>query len=118
MGSNTSIHHHLWAHFDVYKKLCGDVGIPLHHYAFPQMTWDALEKKEKQKDKQQILDNVLTKSKAIKEFSRDTILHAVTQFVVCDNQVCPLKIRHGMVTQSGCRLSRWQARQHSKIAWW
>lgn len=44
------------------------------------------EAKKKGKEGQKALDGVFCKSK-LKEFSRDGVLRAVAEFVVCNNQV-------------------------------
>jgi len=77
-GSNSSVRHHLRAHFEVYKKGCLDAKVPLHHYAIPCKVWMAImAPTEKGKKKQEMLDNVVRKGERPKEFSRDGVLCAV-----------------------------------------
>ena len=48
---------------------------------------------EKLKGKKQTkIDNMLEKSRAPHEFTREGVLHAVAQFVACDDQVAPLVV--------------------------
>lgn len=69
----------------------------MHHHAFPREIWATLTKKgRKAKEGQGTLQ--FKKVDVAKEFSEDGILHAVTQFVVCDDQVCQC------VDFMGCRL--------------
>jgi DNA recombination-dependent growth factor C len=46
------------------------------------------EKRKKKGKEQLTLDDVVVKEAFPKEFSREAILRAVTQFVICDDQVC------------------------------
>lgn len=87
-GSNTSMRHHLRSHWEEYQKGCLEAGIPLHHYAVPRHIWKKISEKRKKKGKEQLtLDDVVVKEAFPKEFSHEAILCAVTQFVVCDDQV-------------------------------
>jgi hypothetical protein len=89
-GHNSTCRYHLRGHWDVYKAACGKASLALHHHAMPRNIWEALVNREKAKDNekkkgQQTLS--LTKITGPKEFTRGGILHAVAQFVVCDDQV-------------------------------
>ena len=77
--------HHCQMHFDVYKEKCKEAKLPLHHHAFPPKIWKMLTKKGKGKEGQGMLQ--FAKVKVLKEFSEDGILHAVTQFVICNDWV-------------------------------
>ncbi|KAM6504371.1 hypothetical protein JOM56_001314 [Amanita muscaria] len=59
----------------------------MHHFVLPRDTWAKMnEQKKKGKKSQQTLDAVVVKEKLAKEFSCNSILHAATQFVVCNDQ--------------------------------
>ena len=73
---------HICSHFDVYKERCEEKGIPMNHHAIPQ----GLVKKQAKRGTQQTLEDAFQKV-AVKEFLRDEVLKAVTEFVVCNNQV-------------------------------
>jgi len=58
-----------------------------NHHAIPR---DILKENEEAKlkgKKQTKIDNILEKSTAPQEFTREAVLHAVAQFVACDDQV-------------------------------
>jgi F0F1-type ATP synthase membrane subunit b/b' len=45
------------------------------------------EKEKKKKKKQVMLDRKFEKLKKLIEYTRDNVLHAVAQFIMCDDQV-------------------------------
>ena len=49
--------------------------------------WKAMEADKQMKGKQSKLDGTFEKITGPKEFTRDGALHAVSQFVACDDQV-------------------------------
>jgi hypothetical protein len=68
----------------LYKEKCEKAGIPVNHHAIPPklaQIHDAAAKAESQTT----LDGVLFKGPEI--FTQQATLHAVAQFVACDNQV-------------------------------
>ena len=65
-----------------------------HHHAVPQAIAKARKQtKQQEKDGQGTLDGVFQKASKQNEFLKDTVLKAVAEFVVCDDQVrtslCP-----------------------------
>jgi hypothetical protein len=89
-GGNSSCCHHVCTHFDIYKQKCTAAGLTVHHHTIPRSVWTRiLAEKEGRKPKvQQTLDASLKTKERPQEFTREGILHAIAQFVVCDNQVC------------------------------
>lgn len=87
-GSNTSCRQHARQHFDLYKSLCEKAGISTHHWAIPRPIWADMQAGRKKHKKQMTLDSVVQKRRGPKEFTREGLLHAVTQWVACDDQVC------------------------------
>lgn len=83
----SSLRYHIRSHhFDVYQRRCVEAGIEMHHRAVPP---ELLSPKPAKKTggTQTTLDAALAKVVVPKEFSKTTLLRAVAQFVVCDNQV-------------------------------
>ena len=89
-GGNSSCHHHVRTHFDIYKQKCTAAGLTVHHHAIPHSVWTRiLTVKEGRKPKvQQTLDASLKTKERPKEFTCEGILHAIAQFIICNNQVC------------------------------
>ncbi|KAF8230232.1 hypothetical protein L208DRAFT_1282810, partial [Tricholoma matsutake] len=54
--------------------------------AIPHVMWKAMEADKQMKGKQLKLDRSFEKITGPKEFTRDGALHAVSQFVACNNQ--------------------------------
>ncbi|KAK2464611.1 hypothetical protein APHAL10511_003400 [Amanita phalloides] len=81
VGGNSLCWQHIRSHFDVYEERCEEKGIPINHHA---ILW-GLVKKQAKRGTQQTLEDAFQKV-AVKEFSRDEVLKAVAEFVVCDNQ--------------------------------
>ena len=84
-GSNSSCRQHIRGHYTLYKERCRELGLTEHHHAVPREIAKAEEKKLL-KGGQQRLDDVFQRA-VPKEFSRQGILKAVAEFVVCDDQV-------------------------------
>ena len=110
MGGNSSCRLHVRVHYNLYKEKCQTTEIPVHHHAIPWDIWrNIVVKKEGKKIQvQQTLDMSLTKIIGPKEFTRDGILHAVAQHVVCDDQMSPRSIWLGY--------SRWWKRKLLAVA--
>ena len=87
-GSNSICQYHAWSHWEIYKEKCSQANLTLHHHAVPHDLWAEIMKKPKKKGKggQQTL--ILPKVVGPKEYIQDDVLHAVAQFMVCDDQVC------------------------------
>jgi hypothetical protein len=89
VGGNSGCRVHARSHFQAYKQQCDAAGIKVHHHAMPRKLFNAMkedEAKGKEGSKQQsTLDNIVVKEKV--EFSRENILHEVSKFVACGNQV-------------------------------
>lgn len=76
----------------VYKEECAKLGIKESQHAIPRELLN-LKKKESLKKRQKVadplqrsLDGMFDKAQMTK-FSRKDVLHAVAEFVVCDDQV-------------------------------
>ena len=69
----------------------------------PHKVWEKITAPAKKgKKKQQMLNNVVRKGERLKEFSYNDVLHAVTWFVVCDDQI-RLQIQMGQECAEGGR---------------
>jgi hypothetical protein len=92
MGSNTSCRAHIRSHYEIYKARCEEGGIELNERCIPRQILKKaqLQAVGKSTSTQMTLDNVLEVAKPC-EFSKDNILHAVAQLVVCDDQVCNMQ---------------------------
>ena len=82
VGSNSLCRQHIRSHYDIYKTRCNEQGLKAHHHAIPQ----EMLKKEMRMG-QQTLAEAFQKVLKLKEFSREAVVRAVGQFVVCDDQV-------------------------------
>ena len=73
----------------MYSTKCKEAGIAEHHWAVDHNVWEVMQAKAAGKAGkiQSKIDAMFGKGSLPKEFTRDGILHAVTQFVVCDDQV-------------------------------
>ena len=95
-GGNSSCRRHIASmHYRLYVKRCKEGGIRETEQATPKKIWAARLVKEKEKMKkaesgaplQLTLDGVVQKVETPTTFSRTAILDAVTQHVVCGDQV-------------------------------
>jgi hypothetical protein len=86
-GSNLSCRQHARQHWELYERKCKETNTPIHHWAIPRVMWKAMEADKQMKGKQSKLDGTFEKITGPKEFTRDGALHAVSQFVACDDQV-------------------------------
>ncbi len=107
-GNSTCRRHIVSLHYGVYVARCKEGGIKETEQATPKKVWAAKitkETKEKERKKatggaqlQLTLDSVVQKVETPTAFSRTAILDAVTQHVVCGDQVCVTpSISHGSV---------------------
>ena len=73
----------------MYKTKCAELKVPEHHHAIPREIVRAnIEAKKRAKEGQLNLGGMfLQKTVAVKEFSREDVLHTVAEFIVCDDQV-------------------------------
>ena len=76
---------HIQHHYELYATQCKQVDIPINHHAMSQKIFNEMVE-EKKVHKQTTLDGAFSKQN-IQEFMREGVLHAVAQFVTCDNQV-------------------------------
>jgi hypothetical protein len=86
-GSNSSCRAHARQHWELYQSMCKENDIPIHHWAIPCAIWKVREEERQMKKKQPKLDGTFERITGPKEFTRDGALHAVSQFVACDDQV-------------------------------
>jgi hypothetical protein len=88
-GGNSTCRAHIRNHYDVYKMRCQKENIPENHHAIPRPLW-----KRMQADKKQVklmtqtkLDVAVHLVNRPQTFTREGVLHAVAQFIACDDQV-------------------------------
>ena len=88
-GGNSSCQQHIRQHYDVYQQRCKEENIPEHHWAIPRPIWKKMqeEKKGTMGERQGTLDELIRKPSGPQVFTRDNVLHSVTQFVAVDDQV-------------------------------
>jgi hypothetical protein len=96
IGGNSSCRQHIRQHYEVYKTRCDAERITIHHWAIPRPVWKEMQmaKNERKagRSQQGTLSDVFPKINAPKDFTREGVLHAVSKFIVCDDQVissCP-----------------------------
>lgn len=90
LGSNLSCQSHICQHYELYKVRCALGKIPEHHHAIPRVVWKAMEAQEKEltaKRKQSKINDLFNQEKGPRVFSREDVLHVVTKFIACDDQV-------------------------------
>lgn len=73
----------------LYKERCEKEKIPENHHAIPRAVIKAKEEEKAMSKKQAKLDGSfeVVKSPGPTEYSQVNVLHAVAQFVACDDQV-------------------------------
>ena len=104
-GGNSTCRAHIRGHYKVYKERCQENGIPENHHAIPREILKQMEEEKSMGKKQTKIDNMLEKSKMPCEFSREDVLHAVAQFVACDDQVWLVMTRYGSCRRIDVSLS-------------
>ena len=87
VGGNSLCQQHIWSHYTIYQERCAECGIKENHYAIPREVKNArFEAKKLEQSGQRTLDGMLSVPRQ-KEFSRENMLKAIAEFVVCDDQV-------------------------------
>ena len=89
LGGNSSCRAHIRQHYGLYKQRCKERNIPENHHTIPRPIWREMQlKKQNPKAKtQHTLDGAVKTLQGPREFTREGVLRAVTQFVACDDQV-------------------------------
>jgi hypothetical protein len=87
VGSNSSCRQHIRSHYELYRERCLKQEIQENHHSVPRAILKQRDAALKMKGPQQNLDGIVQKQSRVKEFSRRNVLHAVAEFVVCDDQV-------------------------------
>jgi len=87
--SNSSCRAHICQHFKLYQKQCKVKNIPKHHWAIPCSIWKAMEVAQQGNKllKLGTLDKSMKTSTGPMTFTRENLLHMVTQFITVDDQV-------------------------------
>jgi hypothetical protein len=83
-GGNSTLRQHCRQHYALYKERCEKAGVPINHHAIPPKLAQAQEKEKKEKLQTRLDDMYVTRQEV---FTREAVLHAVSQFVACDDQV-------------------------------
>ena len=88
-GGNSSCRSHIRQHYELYKQRCEEKKISENHYAIPRILWKQMEeeKRNPKSKKQKKLDGAFEKVQGPREFTREGVLHAISQFVAVDDQV-------------------------------
>lgn len=83
---NSSCQQHIRQHYNVYKQKCLEQKIPENHWAIPWNIWNQMEaEKTNTRNKQTML--AFEKLKGPHEFTREGVLHAITQLIALNDQV-------------------------------
>ena len=90
VGGNSSCRQHIHRHYAIYQERCKAANIPEHHWAIPRIIWNRMEdeRKGKKVEMQGTLDGFVEQPVGPIVYMCENILHAVTQFVAVDDQVC------------------------------
>ena len=86
-GSNSSCCQHIQSHYKLYKVRCAEKGLLEHHHALPCTLLKAKQEAKKKGAQQGSIDEMLQHGTSKWQFSRDDVLRAVAEFIVCNNQV-------------------------------
>jgi hypothetical protein len=90
-GGNSSCRQHIRQHYAIYQERCKEADVPEHHWAIPRLIWRKMEEEKRGKKvpvaKQGTLDGMLVETLNSPVFTRENVLHKVTQFVAVDDQV-------------------------------
>jgi hypothetical protein len=94
-GGNSSCQLHICQHYDIYHQQCIEENIPEHHWAIPRPIWRKMQDKKRgvKAERQGTLDGLVKKQKEPVVFTRENVLHLVTQFVAVDDQVILYSLR-------------------------
>lgn len=88
VGSNSSCRQHIRLHYEVYQERCVERGIAENHHAIPREVLRRRQEKEKStRGVQMTLDAHVSGPGRSLSFSREAVLKAVAEFIVCDDQV-------------------------------
>jgi len=88
VGSNLLCRQHIRCHYVVYQKHCAKQDLKEHHHVVPQVIARVKKEAKKQENEgQKTLDGIYRKASKPSEFSKEAVLKAVAEFVVCDDQV-------------------------------
>ena len=88
VGSNSSCHQHIRSHYAQYCEHCAERKIPENHYTVPRQVEKARQGVKNALERGQMsLDTILQKTSKVQGFSKEGVLKAVVEFVVCDDQV-------------------------------
>jgi hypothetical protein len=98
VGGNSSCRTHIRQHYTIYKERCQRLNIPENHHAIPRSIWKEMQELKQAKTKTQAsLDGMIERAQGPREFTREAVLHAVCQFIACNDQVsvatCPCQER-------------------------
>ena len=86
-GGNSTCHTHICQHYDLYKKRCKKKNILENHHALPRSLYKKLEEEKGHiSATQPKIVEMLEPAPRPQQFSRDMLLHAEAQFIVCDDQ--------------------------------
>ena len=98
-GRNSTCRYHVRKHYNVYSTRCKEARIAEHHWAVDRNVWEMMQAKATGKTgkTQTKIDAMFGKGSLPKEFTRDGILHAVAQFIICDDQVSANTFRRVVV---------------------
>jgi hypothetical protein len=97
-GGTSTCRVHIRQHYQIYSERCKAKGIAENHHALLREDFNRMQReKNGLKTKNQLtLDGMVEKVQGTREFTREGALHAITQFVACDDQVSAKKReRHG-----------------------
>ena len=88
-GSTSSCRAHIRQHFKLYQERCKVENIPEHHWTILHRVWKVMEEARQgnKSSKQGTLDKVMKPSTGPTTFTRENLLHMVTQFITVDDQV-------------------------------
>ena len=92
VGGNSTCWAHIHQHYKIYQQRCKDKNIPENHHAIPWPIWKKMQEVKNGNTMTQLkLDEVVVKMQEPKEFTREGILHAISKFVACNDQVSFVK---------------------------
>ena len=90
IGGNSSGRQHIRQHYTEYQTRCKEENVPEHHWAIPRPIWKKMEEERRGgvKGARQgtLTQHLVGKPSAPPVFTRENVLHLVTQFVAIDDQ--------------------------------
>jgi hypothetical protein len=98
VGGNSTCRVHIRQHYTLYQQRCKDKNLPENHHALPRPIWKKMQEmrsglKTKTQSK---LDGMVEKFQGPREFTREGALHAITQFIACNDQVSVQNLESGV----------------------